>query len=299
MNDAIIFPNLHITLKNVGRSVDIFGFRVAFYGIVIALGMLLGSFIILKEAKRREMSQDDILDVIIFSLIFGIIGARAYYVAFSWDVYKENWLSVFNIREGGLAIYGGIIFGVITALIVCKTKELKFLDVADVCILGLPVGQMIGRWGNFFNREAFGGYTDNIFAMQIPLNQVRSMDDVTTEMMDNGKIIKDTLFINVHPTFLYESLWCLGVFVILFLLRKKIRFRGEQLLRYMFLYGLGRVWIEGLRTDQLHIWNTNIAVSQVLAGVLVGVSAILIIVFSFKSSEKASASTQEEKKDAE
>ena len=125
------------------------------------------------------------------------------------------------------------------------------------------------------------------------------MDDVTTEMMDNGKIIKDTLFINVHPTFLYESLWCLGVFVILFLLRKKIRFRGEQLLRYMFLYGLGRFWIEGLRTDQLHIWNTNIAVSQVLAGVLVGVSAILIVVFSFKSSEKASASTPEEKKDAE
>jgi phosphatidylglycerol:prolipoprotein diacylglycerol transferase len=253
---------------------------------VIALGMLLGSYVIMREAKRRGINEDNILDVIIFSLIFGIIGARLYYVVFSWDVYKGNLLSIFNIREGGLAIYGGIIFGVLTALLVCKFKKLSFLEVADICILGLPLGQAIGRWGNFFNREAFGKYTDNFFAMQLPMNQVRSMDDLTKEMIDKAKLIDDTLFVSVHPTFLYESMWCLGVFVILFLLRKKISFKGEQLLRYMFLYGLGRVWIEGLRTYQLHIWGTKLAVSQLLAGALVVVCGSMIAVIRVKKKKK-------------
>lgn len=269
MNDTIIFPNLHLTLNSVGRNVRILNLNIAFYGIVIALGMLLGSFVIMREAKRREMNEDNILDVIIFSLIFGIIGARLYYVIFSWNLYREDLLSIFNIREGGLAIYGGVIAGIITALIVCKVKQISFLKVADVCILGLPLGQAIGRWGNFFNREAFGKYTDNLFAMQIPLNQVRSMDDVTQEMLKHTEVIKHTTFISVHPTFLYESMWCIVVFAVLMLLRNRTKFDGEQLLRYLFLYALGRFFIEGLRTDQLILWGTHIPVSKALAALIV------------------------------
>ncbi|MCR4782600.1 MAG: prolipoprotein diacylglyceryl transferase [Lachnospiraceae bacterium] len=285
MNNTIIFPNLHITLNNVGRSIDLFNFKIAFYGIVIAVGMLLGSYVIIRESRRREMNEDNILDVIIFSLIFGVIGARAYYVIFSWSLYRDDLLSIFNIREGGLAIYGGVIAGVITAVIVCRIKSLNFLKVADICILGLPLGQAIGRWGNFFNREAFGGYSDGLFRMQIPLNQVRSMDDVTKEMLNNSTVIKDTTFISVHPTFLYESLWCIGVFIILILLRNKIRFDGEQLLRYLLLYGLGRFWIEGLRTDQLFLWGTKIPVSQALAGVIVVLSAIILLICNIRQNK--------------
>lgn len=277
MNDTIIFPNLHITLNSVGRNVQIFNLNIAFYGIVIALGMMLGSLVILREAKRREMNEDNILDVIIFSLVFGIIGARLYYVIFSWDLYRENLLSIFNIREGGLAIYGGVIAGIVTALVVCRVKRISFLEVADVCILGLPLGQAIGRWGNFFNREAFGRYTDNLFAMQIPLNQVRSMDDVTKEMINHAEVIKHTTFISVHPTFLYESMWCIVVFVILMLLRNRTKFDGEQLLRYLFLYAFGRFFIEGLRTDQLLLWGTHIPVSKALAGVIVVLSGATYI----------------------
>jgi len=277
MNDTIIFPNLHLTLNSVGRNVRILNLNIAFYGIVIALGMLLGSFVIMREAKRREMNEDNILDVIIFSLIFGIIGARMYYVIFSWNLYREDLLSIFNIREGGLAIYGGVIAGIITALIVCKVKQISFLKVADVCILGLPLGQAIGRWGNFFNREAFGKYTDNLFAMQIPLNQVRSMDDVTQEMLKHTEVIKHTTFISVHPTFLYESMWCIVVFAVLMLLRNRTKFDGEQLLRYLFLYALGRFFIEGLRTDQLILWETHIPVSKALAALIVICSVLIYV----------------------
>jgi phosphatidylglycerol:prolipoprotein diacylglycerol transferase len=278
MTETIRFPHLHITLNHVGQYFNLFGFHVAFYGCVIALGMILGVMMILHEAKRTGQSEDNYLDIAIWTLIFSVIGARIYYVVFAWDLYKDNLLSVFNIRQGGLAIYGGVLAGILTAFIVCKIKKMPFLLVADTCIIGLPIGQMLGRWGNFFNREAFGGYTDSLFAMQIPLDAVRQEGAVTQEMMEHLKTIKGVEYISVHPTFLYESLWSLGVFLLLFFMRKHVRFHGQQFLTYLVAYGAGRFWIEGLRTDQLFLTGTSIPVSQLLAAIMVVFGIIMLIV---------------------
>ena len=192
------------------------------------------------------------------------------------DMYRDNLLNIFNIRQGGLAIYGGVIAGIITGYIVCRIKKMRFLETADMVVLGLLVGQILGRWGNFFNREAFGQYTDGLFAMQLPLNAIRSMDDVTTEMLNHVELIGGDRFISVTPTFLYESLWNLALLCILLLLRKRKQFDGQIFFLYLLGYGIGRFWIEGMRTDQLLLWNTNIPVSQALAALLVIASLVLL-----------------------
>lgn len=278
MSYTIRFPHLHIVLNHVGQSINLWGYEVAFYGIIIAIGMILGVSMILREARRSNQSEDSYLDIAIWTIIFSVIGARLYYVVFAWDVYKDDLLSIFNIRQGGLAIYGGVLAGILTAWIISRIKKMNFLQIADTCILGLPIGQLIGRWGNFFNREAFGQYTDNLFAMQIPIDAVRQPESITSEMLSHVQTIDGVSYISVHPTFLYESLWNLGVFLILFLMRKHIKFRGQQFWTYLAAYGAGRFWIEGLRTDQLSLFGTGLPVSQLLAAVMVviGVLAILI-----------------------
>ena len=278
MTDTIIFPNLHITLDHVGKTFTVFGFEIAYYGLIIAIGMVLAVALILKEAKRCGFSEDDWLDVCIVVIIFAVIGARLYYVAFSWDLYKDDLWSILNIRQGGLAIYGGVIGGILAGLVMAKIKKINFLEGADIAVLGLLVGQILGRWGNFFNREAFGQYNDGLFAMLLPMDAIRSMDDVTSEMLANVQLIDGVRYISVTPTFLYESLWNLGLLLILFAIRKKKLFHGQQFFLYLFGYGVRRFWIESLRTDQLIRWNTNIAVSQALAAVLVVFSAISLIV---------------------
>lgn len=273
--DSIAFPNLHIVLQHVGKNFTIGGFSIAYYGCVIGLGMIVAMIFILHEARRLGYKQDDFVDMFIWGLIFGVIGARLYYVIFSWDLYKDNLLSIFNLRNGGLAIYGGIIAGTITVIVVCRIKKFPFLKAADVIVFGVLIGQIFGRWGNFFNREAFGGYTDNLLAMQIPTEACRSMDDITQEMLDHATEINGLTFVQVHPTFLYESLWNLGVFLFLLWYRKRHKhFDGEIFAMYMGFYGLGRMWIEGLRTDQLRIPGTPIPVSQLLAAVLFAASLI-------------------------
>lgn len=276
MNTNINFPHLHIYLDHVGQSIQVFGISIAYYGIVIAIGMILAVMLVLHEARRTGQSEDNYLDLCIYTIIFAIIGARLYYVIFSWDLYKENLLQILNLRQGGLAIYGGVIAGIVTAFIVCRIKKMPFTLVADTAILGLPVGQILGRWGNFFNREAFGQYTDSLFAMQIPVDAVRSSGDITAQMMDHLQVIDGISYIQVHPTFLYESMWNIMVLLVLLYLRKHKKFQGQIFLTYLFGYGIGRFWIESLRTDQLRIGNTGIPVSMLLAGVLVVVSAIFI-----------------------
>ncbi len=160
---SILFPHLHVTFENVGQSLNVFGFSIAFYGMIIALGMLLAGAFILWEARRLGYSEDDYLDMIIAGIICGVIGARVYYVIFAWDRYQDDILSVFNIRQGGLAIYGGIIGGLVAVVITCRRKGISFFKAADVLIFGVLIGQIMGRFGNFFNREAFGGYTDGLF----------------------------------------------------------------------------------------------------------------------------------------
>lgn len=281
MNTSIIFPNLHITLENVGKNFSIGGFTIAYYGVIIAIGMLVGVSFILHEAKRLGYDEDKFLDLCIITIIFGVIGARAYYVVFSWDSYKDNLLSVFNIRQGGLAIYGGILAGILTVAIVCKIKGFKLLSVLDICIFGVIIGQIFGRWGNFFNREAFGQYSDGLFCMLLPTDAVRAQSDLTTEMLANLVTINGVDYVSVHPTFLYESLWNLALLILMLVIRKKKKFDGQIFLIYLIGYGAGRFWIEGLRTDQLKFWRSGIPVSQVLAAFLV-VLGVALYIYNYK-----------------
>lgn len=231
----------------------------------------------MRTAKKTGQNPDLYFDMGMLAIFCALIGARAYYVVFAWENYKNNLLEIFNLRHGGLAIYGGVIGGAVAVYMFARMKKQKFLQLADTASVGLVLGQIIGRWGNFFNREAFGGYTDNLFAMQLPLDAVYSWD-VTPEMMENLRTAGGVQYIQVHPTFLYESLWNLMVLVLLAVYTKRKKFDGEVFCLYLLGYGLGRAWIEGLRTDQLWIPGTEIPVSQVLAVVLVVVSAAIITV---------------------
>ena len=275
MNTAINFPHLGIYLDHVGKSISVFGFEIAYYGIIMGSSILLGLFLAEREAKRTGQDPDTYTDMIIYAIIFSIICARAYYVIFSWENYKDNLLSIFNLRQGGIAIYGSLIGAVATVYVYCKVKKLSFLQMTDTACMGLVAGQVLGRWGNFFNREAFGGYTDGLLAMQLPVSAVRA-HEITDEMWAHVQVIGGEQFIQVHPTFLYESLWNLGVICFLYWYRTRKKFQGELFLVYLLGYGLGRVWIEALRTDQLQIGNTGIPVSQLLAGVLILFSLCMI-----------------------
>lgn len=272
---TIRFPNLGLTLEHVGREITIGNFSIKYYGIIIALGFAAGLFLSMIEAKRTEQNPEDYLDYLLWVVIPAIIGARAYYVFFSWGYYKDHLLKIFAIREGGLAIYGGVIAAVLVLIIFCKRRKKSFFLMADTATMGLLVGQIIGRWGNFFNREAFGSYTNSLFAMQIP---IQDTSYTTPELLEKAVQIGNINYIQVHPTFLYEGLWNLGVLFFLFIWRKKKKFDGELICIYLVGYGVGRAWIEGLRTDQLLIGNTGIPVSQVLAGVLaiIGIAAMMI-----------------------
>mgnify|MGYP001058111527 CR=1 FL=1 len=263
----IAFPNLGLYFHNVPRSFSIFGFEIAFYGLLIGIGVLAGLGMALHVAKKTGQNPDDYWDFAIWAVLFSVIGARIYYVIFSWEDYKDNLLSIFKLRSGGLAIYGGVIAAFITLFVWCRIKKKKPLLIGDTAMPGLILGQAIGRWGNFMNREVFGDYYNGLFSMQIPLADVRDPGDITERIAAN--IPEGANYINVHPTFLYESVWNLLVLVLLLAYRKHKRFDGELCLLYLGGYGLGRFWIEGIRTDTLFIPGTSVPVSQVLALVMV------------------------------
>ena len=273
----VSFPHLGIYIKHLVNHINIFGFRIAFYGIIIALGMLAGINMACADAKRRGQNPELYLDFAMYAIIFSIIGARTYYVIFEWDMYKNDLLQIFNLRAGGLAIYGGVIAAVITLIVYCRVKKQSFFSMADSGVLGLVLGQIIGRWGNFFNAEAFGGYTNSLFALRYKLDIVGSgmlNDNVLSHVM----YIDGVKYIQVHPTFLYESSWNLLVLFFMLWYRKRKKFDGEVFFIYLGGYGLGRMIIEGLRTDSLLLPHTNIAVSQLLAGICFVVSIICIII---------------------
>ena len=276
MDMQINFPNLGISLEHVGKSFDVFGFEVSYYGCVIALGILVGFLLAVKEAKRTGQNPEDYMDFILYAVFFSLIGARLYYVIFQWEYYKNDLMSIFYIREGGLAIYGGVIGAIITAYVFSKKRKLRFKQMLDTGCLGLVAGQIIGRWGNFFNREAFGGYTNGPLAMQLPVSAVRS-GEITEEMWNHMETINGIDFVQVHPTFLYEGLWNLGVIFFLYWYRKRKKFEGELVLWYLALYGAGRFWIESLRTDQLLIPGIGFPVSQLL-GLLLAIGGGIAIV---------------------
>ena len=281
----IAFPHLGITIGHLPKGITIGGFTIAFYGIIIACGMLAGLMLARWQAKRTGQEPDVYSDYAIWGIIFAIIGARLYYVAFSWDAYKNNLLQIFNTRGGGLAIYGGVIAAVLTAIVYCKKKKYSFFLFADTAVPGLVLGQIIGRWGNFFNREAFGGYTDGLFAMQLPLSAVRN-SDVTQELLDHVVKVDGISYIQVYPTFLFESMWNLVLLICLILFTKHKKFDGEVFLLYLAGYGIGRFWIESLRTDQLLLPGIGYPVSMALAAILVVISIAWIIIWHVKHGRK-------------
>ena len=273
----IASPNLGIYLHNVPKTIMIGSFGIALYGVLIAAAMLMGITIAAHIAKRNGQDPDLYWDAFVYIVIAAIAGARIYYVIFMWDYYKDNPLQIFNLRGGGLAIYGGIILSVITIFIFCRIKKANPCLFLDNIGFGLVLGQVLGRWGNFFNREVFGEYTDGLFAMRLPISMVRASDisESISSHMEAG-----TNYIQVHPTFLYEGMWNVMVFVIMVIyLKKKIkRFHGEIFLVYLAGYGIGRAIIEYIRTDQLYIPGTAIPVSMVLGIVIAAVSIAAILI---------------------
>lgn len=286
MGYDLSFVNLGITIQHMQNHIDVFGFRIAFYGIIIGIGMLLGIRLAAGDAKRRGLGEDVIYDYIVYGILAGIAGARLYYVFFQWEAYRSDLLQILNLRAGGLAIYGGVIGGALALLLWCRLKKQHFLVMADSLVLGVVVGQIMGRWGNFFNCEAFGRYTEGLFAMRIRREIVNPIM-IDAELL--GHIITENgvEYIQVHPTFLYESCWNLCLLLFLLWYRYRKRFEGELLFLYLGGYGLGRVWIEGLRTDSLLLPGTGIAVSQALAGCCVFAAAVGIIYFRRKSARKS------------
>ena len=274
MNTTIRFPHLGLTL-NPGKSFTVFGIEIAYYGVIIALGMLAGALVAYREAKKTGQKVDDYIDFTLYTLIAAIIGARIYYVIFEWDYYSAHPLEIFNLRAGGLAIYGGVLASALTLFIFTKVKKLKFWLMADTAVQGLIIGQIIGRWGNFFNREAFGGYTDSLFAMQLPVSEAKG---ITQELIEHPVTIDGVSYVQVHPTFLYEGTWNLLLFIGICLYKRHKKFDGEIFAIYLMGYGVGRFIIEGLRTDQLVIKALGgIAASQVLSIILIVLAVAFVI----------------------
>ena len=286
MNGADIrFVHLGITINHLKSSISVFGFRIAFYGIIIGIGMLAGLWIAQSDAKRRGQDPELYLDFALYAIICSIIGARLYYVIFEWDYYKNNLLQIFNLRAGGLAIYGGVIAGTITMIVYTRMKKVSFFSMADTCVLGLVTGQIIGRWGNFFNCEAFGGYTDSLLAMRIRRALVN--DNMLNADVLNHRIVENGVeYIQVHPTFFYESCWNLCLLLFMLWFRRYKKYDGQMLWIYLFGYGIGRFWIESLRTDQLILFGTGLPVSQALSLVLILVAAGNLIWRGYRHRQK-------------
>ena len=295
---SIQFPNLGINLDYVGKSIQIFGFEITFFGLVIALGMLLGMGFVILEAKRCGENKDDYLEMMIMSLLLGVVGSRMLYVLCSWNLYKGNIIEIFNVRNGGLTFYGGLFGGMLGAAIYCGARRKSFMQMADTACMGLVIAQIIGRWGDFFNRESFGEYTNSIFAMQLPLSAVRS-SEVTSVMRENLETIGGVSYIQVHPVFLYESLWCLLLFLLMLVWKRKKRFHGEVFLRYLAGYGLGRFILEYLRTDKLTIPGTSIGICQVISAALFLICAVVVTVESSMAKKRAARRRRRREQDYE
>lgn len=251
---------------------------IRWYGVIIAFGLTLAVLFGGRKAYVWKMDINKMLDVLIYGAAAGIIGARLYFVFSKWDYYSVHLDEIFKIWEGGLAIYGGLIGGLIAGFIVCKVEKLNVLNLLDLCGMSFLIGQGIGRWGNFANQEAFGTNTSLPWGMY----SVKTEAYLTSLVNSGSDIIVDPSK-PVHPTFLYESLWCLFSFIVLYIVCQKFRkFSGQLFLGYGLLYGIERAVVEGMRTDSLYIGDTNLRVSQVLSLALVIVCGTLLAVFTIK-----------------
>ena len=286
MNMSVRFPNLGLEFEYVPVSVRVFGFEITFFGILLAVGMLLGMVFVVLEAKRKKQDANLYLGMMIFGLAGGFIGARFFYVLLSWSVYKTDIMKVFDTRSGGMVFYGGLLGGVLAAAIFCRIKKAAFMEMADVAVKGLLIGQIIGRWGNFFNRESFGEYTSNVLTMQLPLSNVRA-GEVTPWMRENLVTIDNVSYIQATPLFLYESIWCLLLLLLLFVWNRRKLFAGEIFMRYLAGYGFGRFFIEWIRTDKMFLPGTDIAVNQAISAGLFLLFTVVVIVKRIMAKKRA------------
>lgn len=283
---SIRFPNLGLEFEYVPVSVRVFGFEITFFGILLAVGMLLGMVFVVLEAKRKKQDANLHLGMMISGLAGGFIGARFFYVLLSWSVYKTDIMKVFDTRNGGMVFYGGLLGGVLAAAIFCRIKKAAFMEMADVAVKGLLIGQIIGRWGNFFNRESFGEYTSNVLTMQLPLSNVRA-GEVTPWMRENLVTIDNVSYIQATPLFLYESIWCLLLLLLLFVWNRRKLFAGEIFMRYLAGYGFGRFFIEWIRTDKMFLPGTDIAVNQAISAGLFLLFTVVVIVKRIMAKKRA------------
>ena len=272
---VIQFPKLGWSFEINPTAFTIFGFQIQWYGIIITLGLILALIYVLPRMKRFGIDYDRAIDVIIFGVIGGIIGARVYYILMKWDEYKWDWKAILNTRNGGLAIYGGIMGAFLIGYIVARIRKVKALPMLDITVLGLLIGQSIGRWGNFVNQECFGRNTDSFLGMTggtIQRTISENMQIGGNMYFNDVKVLWEK---PVHPCFLYESIWCLLGFVILAFWSKRRKYDGQIFLMYLSWYGAERFIVEGLRTDSLMLGN--IRISQALSAVLFILSVILQI----------------------
>ncbi|WP_461810038.1 prolipoprotein diacylglyceryl transferase [Faecalimonas sp.] len=283
MDKMISFPNLNIYWENVGENINLFGIEITYFGILLGVAILLGVVLTMWLAHRSGQEAEEYLTLSIFVIIFGVIGARVYYVLFGLEQFEGNWVKIFNIRSGGLAFYGALIAGVITVFIYCKRQGLIVWKVLDTIVPALLIGQILGKLGNFFNREAFGEYTDGIFSMQLPIDSVRAMD-VTEKMRQNVEKIDGVNMIRVSPSFLYEIILCLIILIGLLIYQRFEVYKGEIFLLYVISYGAGRFFIESGRVDKLKTLIFDLPVSQVVA-VLSVVIAMGLLGITYKSGD--------------
>ncbi|MBR4241033.1 MAG: prolipoprotein diacylglyceryl transferase [Eubacterium sp.] len=278
----VYFDGLGIDFNLPSVAFSVFGHDIHFYGLIIAFGFALAVLYGGRGAYKWKMSLDGMTDVLLWGTIFGIVGARAYYVAFEWEYYSQHLNEIPAIWNGGIAIYGGIIGALIGAAIGCKIGKINYLNLLDLGALGLLIGQGIGRWGNFFNQEAFGTNTETaLFRMWSP--KIKETLAASAEALSAKGIDVDPAM-PVHPTFLYESVWCLLSFLILHIIvNKKREFKGEIFMLYGVLYGAERMIVEGMRTDSLYIGNTTLRVSQLLSMIIVVVALAFFIFFIVKA----------------
>lgn len=287
---GIYFPGFNIFFEKVLSAITILNVKIPLYAVCVTGGFILALIIASKEAQRTGQNDEDYLDFFLWLVIPAIAGARIYYIIFNHERFIQpgkslgkTILDMVNIHNGGLAVYGGLIAGVLAGFIFAKKKRLNFPLFGDTIALGVVAAQILGRWGNFFNRECFGSYTASKFRMAIPVNYfssgyfqtLRNEGIITSEMLSNQELVKGIACFTVHPTFLYEGLWNLALLIFLLLYRKKKKFDGELAMIYVAGYGLGRFWIEWMRTDSLMIGSLK--VSQVVAAICFFLAVAVIV----------------------
>lgn len=272
------FPGVGININVNPVAFTLGSIEVYWYGLLIALALVLAVVLAVKQAKSLNFPEGLVYDTILMIIPCAIIGARAYFVACNWDYYSQNLKAIFDLRAGGLAIYGGVILVFIGGLVMCRVRKIPFRELADYCVVYLPLGQAIGRWGNFFNQECFGTTTNLPWGM--------TSSTVEQYLSANCPTLVSTM--PVHPTFLYESIADLAIFFILLYIRKHSKISFETSCAYFALYGTARFFIEGLRTDSLYIGHTNLRISQLLSLVFVIIALLYIAYARTKRLEKRS-----------